>query len=1125
MKKYLYSMLAMATMLFAASCTQEDDFNANVEGTDVEATFTIDLPAEMGTRAIGDGTTVDVVACAVYDEDSVELEDLRINDLALSGKKATYKVRLAKGQKYRVAFFAYNQAAGAYNIADLKNIIVLDSQLSNREDRDAFTAYVDITAAESMNPINKTIYLKRPFAQLNLGSLFEDIEAARKSGIVVTDTKITVTNVYTAFSAFNNEVVGGTSTRVFDHNDQPSEDLKANNSTYDYLALNYLLVGDLNSTKSLHKVTFEWVAASGKVNYPVTEWDNVPMQRNYRTNIIGYLLTNPAEFNIIVDEQFEEPDYNEPWVGDVKEPAYDAATKTYTVMTAEELAWVAQQTNGSFEVTRAAATTTFQGQTIKLGADIDLYNYPWTPIGTTANNFKGTFDGNGKTIKNLNVDLTVDNGTDGSNAGLFGVTSDGEIKNLTVENATVKGRLNVGVVAGTPYTSKYTDITVKGLVKVEGMSYVGGVGGKNAYANWTNITVDVEADSYVKANSVEDGKAYRTYLGGVCGFNGEGGHKFENIKSNINVEGTTCDVGGLFGIAHYNNVFVNCSSSGKVEITAAADAADAEEIGGIAGVWHNQNGTKVTFDGCEFTGTLKTNITNGVDLSNNDIVGAPYIKKNATGKLFIDGEEIPTGANPATLNELVKEAGATVYVAAGTYPALAGIADGVTIIAEEGTVVQGLSKVAGNNVTIKNIEFTNPNGSYCVDQTLNNTTFENCYFNDTEGIRWCYAKGDVVFTDCTFGKDSGVRGVHFDGGDGTVTFNGCDLYGFQAIGGSVALATFKDCDFFEASGNDVVNMYGKYEFNGCRFASGMYADCATDGVEAAFNSCSFVDGRDIAMLVRYDKEPANSTVSFDGNTGIIAVGNADGLRKALAREEINTIVLNQRWFIGEAFYNNVSPKIIRSVRSDMKATIEGRFVANKDVKFENVKFIPSAESVKELPKGTYGSKVNGTYASIVVVNLAAAEFYGCEFAELNETYAANAITYFNEADGKVLKIDNCSFSGKDKAIYSKVLCEVTNCQFNLTEGSVPLYVWPRYTGNGVCTFTGNNTVNKAYCRVGLLTQSGSYANMVFNVQGNTGEYTYSYAWTNSVRCATDGSVTFAEGSKTFPIKADGSLGN
>ena len=301
---------------------------------------------------------------------------------------------------------------------------------------------------------------------------------------------------------------------------------------------------------------------------------------------------------------------------------YDESAKLATIYDVEGLKKFAEEVNGG---------KNFAGETVVLAADIDLAGEEWTPIGTSSNIFKGTFDGQEHTIKNLVV-----NGGSESNKGLFGVTHDGEIKNLVVENAKVSGRLNIGVVAGQPYTTKYTNITVKGHIEVNGLAYVGGVGGKNAYADWTNVTVEADNTSYVKAHSRENDKAYRTYVGGVVGFNGEGGHTFSNIKSNINVLGSTCDVGGLFGIAHYGNKFENCVCSGNVEIYSAEEASDAQEIGGIAGVWHNENGTTVEFTNCSFTGTLKSNIE-GVQFYYDGFVGKPY-NATGTGKLIINDD-------------------------------------------------------------------------------------------------------------------------------------------------------------------------------------------------------------------------------------------------------------------------------------------------------------------------------------------------------------------------------------------------------------------------------------------------------------------------------------------------------
>ena len=273
----------------------------------------------------------------------------------------------------------------------------------------------------------------------------------------------------------------------------------------------------------------------------------------------------------------------------------------------------------------------YAGKTVKLTADIDLEGKEWTPIGSNDKPFKGTFDGQEHIISNLVV-----NGGSKSDQGLFGKTDSGEIKNLVVNNAKVSGYLDIGAVAGTPYTSKYTNIKLTGHVEVSGFAYVGGVGGKNAYADWTDITVEVDEGSFVKAYSINTaGNAYRTYVGGVIGFMGEGGHKFTNVNSNIDVIGSTCDVGGITGIAHYGNSFVNCVCTGDVIITDAEEANEAEQMGGIAGVWHNQNGCTVTFTTCQFSGTLTANIIEGVDLSDNIIYGAPYLSAG-TGQVVVN---------------------------------------------------------------------------------------------------------------------------------------------------------------------------------------------------------------------------------------------------------------------------------------------------------------------------------------------------------------------------------------------------------------------------------------------------------------------------------------------------------
>ena len=281
------------------------------------------------------------------------------------------------------------------------------------------------------------------------------------------------------------------------------------------------------------------------------------------------------------------------------------------------------------------AGTSFAQKTIKLAGDIDLESKEWTPIGTTGKAFQGIFDGCGHTISNLKIARSVSAAASSSDIGLFGYTSNGEIRNFTLRNASVKGGLNVGAIAGTPFTSKYSDITLTGTVQIDGYSYVGGMFGKNLYKSANNLMIRADKGSYVKAQS----ETYRTYVGGVVGFMGEGNNVLSNVESNIDVIGSTCDVGGITGIAHYGNTFENCVCTGNVTLVHANDAGDQLEIGGIAGVWMNSTAGSVTFRNCRFDGTLSSNL-NGEDRSaevaGNRITGRKYSPNSNDGELIIE---------------------------------------------------------------------------------------------------------------------------------------------------------------------------------------------------------------------------------------------------------------------------------------------------------------------------------------------------------------------------------------------------------------------------------------------------------------------------------------------------------
>lgn len=126
----------------------------------------------------------------------------------------------------------------------------------------------------------------------------------------------------------------------------------------------------------------------------------------------------------------------------------------YVINTAEELMGFAYKVN--------VDGWSFSGETVELGADIDLAGVSWTPIGQSGGGsnynvgdgrFAGTFDGKGKKISNLNVDIWRPGTDDGKyySSGLFGwTTEDGNtvIKDVILDRATVKGHHYTGAICG-----------------------------------------------------------------------------------------------------------------------------------------------------------------------------------------------------------------------------------------------------------------------------------------------------------------------------------------------------------------------------------------------------------------------------------------------------------------------------------------------------------------------------------------------------------------------------------------------------------------------------------------------------------------------------------------------------
>ena len=1079
--------LALAALVLGlASCQTEPEGLDVVLGGEVDATICVEIP-EAETRAMD--SALGIFGTDILNGDATMRYILEIyhngelakerQELYSDKTRMAFPVRLVPGRAYDFVVWAdvvTDEDAGDnhyFTEGGLTNITLNGEWNAMDETRDAFTGVMSVTSFSNSSDIS--FDLIRPFAKLRVRTT--DIEDVLKLGIDPTTAIVEYTTDHR--QSFNARTVEygaanlADKTQNVNYTEVSYEDMTAVD-TYTLFADYFFADNDIvNFTLDVKD------AAGQTIGEKITFNTAINVRRNYLTTITGNLLTDANNVNVEIKPGFDGENTIDVWDGEtVNAPSVDPTDNNiYIIEEPSELAWLAAAVNGTLteEYTRATvAPNDFAGKTFKLTQDIDLGNEPWTPIGNSNNIFKGTFDGQGHTITNLVV-----NGGSNSNQGLFGVTHDGEIKDFTLENAKVSGRLNVGAVAGQPYTSKYTNITVQGHVEINGMAYVGGVGGKNAYADWTNITVNVDETSYVKANSVENGTAYRTYVGGVVGFNGEGSHTFSNITSNINVEGSTCDVGGLFGIAHYGNQFVNCSCTGDVTITTD-DVESALEMGGIAGVWHNENNTAVTLTNCSFTGELRTpKITEDVNFYYGGLVGAPY-SPTGTGKLIIGGVQYV--ATDAQLRAAVEAATGETTICFG-----ADIEGDVTVVQKQGVKITidgkgkkfiGSIKVHSNSnyyddaaLTIKNVNFETSAASVNAIEALENgsarysqnITVEDCTFTATGEAVNTYvavqvkATRGVTVTGCTAtGMHSLIQAQSCDTGDVKVinsTVNGKNGVAFKQVKSATVEGTTITATGYGIRFDGNIDNYGIVVKNNnvtapqpfiVRRMTGADNTIALEGTNTLTTKAEFqiviTNGEDDAEYVKptgtytltgaddYTVFPAPFPVaSWDEFTAALAAGE-DNIKLTADITFDANYQLQKNVTLNLGGYSMTLPMInIHTTTTIKNGTINGKVYArkNSEIVFDGITF-SGAVSDNLSTEGHLA--IQGGCRSLYAKN--------CLFSPTSVSGSQTKPLSF-EGGSTIMKLENCEFKSSPykKQVYFNSLSatgslEFINCNFN-----------------------------------------------------------------------------------------------
>ena len=286
--------LAAGLSLFACSKSGVED------GNDTVATFVVSASNDPATKAVADndGLAANVNRCIMEIYYGGELYGRYVQPM--TDKESVFEnIPLVPGRTYDVCFWADcatvdNSLEGFadkyYTTSDGLTAVKMTaaSYGANDDMRDAFCKKQSYTVDASKNQSFSTT-LTRPFAQVNV--ITTDVKAVKLASLWPETVKL-VYEAPTTYNVLSDELSDVKELTV------SGDVYQAINADKDELtlAMDYLF-----SSSDKEVVSFDFAAKHGTDADIEFSFTNVPVQRNYRTNIKGALLTTTAKWNVTVD--------------------------------------------------------------------------------------------------------------------------------------------------------------------------------------------------------------------------------------------------------------------------------------------------------------------------------------------------------------------------------------------------------------------------------------------------------------------------------------------------------------------------------------------------------------------------------------------------------------------------------------------------------------------------------------------------------------------------------------------------------------------------------------------------------------------------------------------------------
>lgn len=299
--------LWMGIVVLAAGCGRNLDPTCGQKEVDVS--FDMDATQSI-TKAYGDGMTVNTLHVYAYLVDPVtgslayidpasHGENCPSQTLGMTGGKASYSTRLVTGQKYVIVFWAdyesdgydspytYDNATHTISVKDYNPQVY--AVPANDERRDAFYAVETIAVSGAIG--GRTVHLKRPFAQVNIGVTDQVMTDAASKGIAFKNLSVAFTNVASKIDLVTGKVDRFNSGD--DHADYvtfmtsslPNQKFMVGGVEYNLISMNYVLVDQSEEGTVARNISL--ISDGGNLN---RQFSNVILRANHKTNIVGDII-------------------------------------------------------------------------------------------------------------------------------------------------------------------------------------------------------------------------------------------------------------------------------------------------------------------------------------------------------------------------------------------------------------------------------------------------------------------------------------------------------------------------------------------------------------------------------------------------------------------------------------------------------------------------------------------------------------------------------------------------------------------------------------------------------------------------------------------------------------------